>query len=93
MLWCKVCAVTKLAPCLPPRLISSDTRCCGLCLLNSPLLGRCAARRDVRCKISAPTARRYPFVMPVALAENDSFAGGSPDLLGARNFNSKSEGG
>jgi hypothetical protein len=31
--------------------------------------------------------------MPVALAENDSFAGGSPDLHGAQNFNSKSEGG
>jgi len=30
----------------------------------------------------------YPFVMPVALAENDSFGGGSPDLHLAQNFNS-----
>jgi hypothetical protein len=28
-------------------------------------------------------------MMPVALAENDSFAAGSPDLHGAQNFNSK----
>jgi hypothetical protein len=36
-----------------------------------------------------PRPRGVSPMMPVALAENDSFAGGSPDL----HFNSKSEGG